>query len=66
MNSQTGGSSGQTPDWGFDDVLIHSGFISTPLVVGNERPVQIEADTLGNLYALVLGLDRDTLHVYKS
>ena len=64
--SQTGGSSGYSPDWGLDDAMVHAGPIGTPLVGTNERPVQIEADTLGNLYAGVLDQGRDTLFVYKS
>jgi len=64
--SQTDGSSGYSPDWGLDDALVHAGPIGTPLLGTNERPVQIEADTLGNLYAAVLEQGRDTLFVYKS
>jgi hypothetical protein len=63
---QTGGSSGYSPDWGLDDALVHDGPILSSFTAGNGRTVQLEADTLGNLYAAVLESGRDTLFVYKS
>lgn len=65
-NLQSGSPSGYNPDWGLDDALVHAGPIGTPLLGTNERSVQIEADTLGNLYAGVLDQGRDTIFVYKS
>lgn len=58
---------GHAPEWGLNDVLVHAGPIGTPLVGGaNQRTIQIEADTSGNLYAGVLNQARDTLSLYKS
>lgn len=65
-NSQASGPQGQSPDWGLDDAMVHAGPIGTPILGTNERTVQLEADTLGNLYAAVLDQGRDTIFVYKS
>lgn len=66
FNVQGGGPSGYSPDWGLDDAMVHAGPLGTPILGTNERTVQLEADTLGNLYAAVLDQGRDTIFVYKS
>ena len=66
LPSQNGSSSGLSPDWGFDDVMVHEGPIGTPLLGTNDRTIQVETDTLGNLYAGVMDQGRDTIFVYKS
>ena len=53
-------------DWGLGDVRIHPGNLSSGFITGNFRSAQVEADSLGNLYAACLNLNRDSLFVYKS